>query len=157
MPSATQAQPGETRQSYRVLVVDDSAVIRKVIKSALSSRRVEVDTADSGKEAVGKVFAELATNTPYDLVFMDAVMPGLSGLEATHRLREVGYRGKIVICTANREEYDMATSLCSGADDFLPKPFGPEDLLRVLRENCPVPGTAPESELHTPRHGADAA
>jgi len=143
--------------NYRVLVVDDSATIRNAIQAALSRHNVIVDTAHSGKEAVGKVFAELATDTPYDLVFMDVVMPGLNGLDATHRLREVGYRGKIIICTANREEFDMATSLCSGADDFLSKPFGPSQLIEVIRDNCPAPGSHPESELHAHHDDADAA
>jgi len=147
----------EPTRQYRVLVVDDSDVIRRVVKAALQQLDVRVDTADSGKDAVGKVFAELATDTPYDMVLMDVVMPGFSGLDATHKLREIGYRGKIIICTANAEEYGMATSLCSGADDFLSKPFGPDDLVKAIREHCPEPGSAPPSELHSGNNDADAA
>ena len=63
---------------------------------------------------------------------MDVVMPELNGCDATYKLRQAGYTGKIVILTAADVEFDLARALCAGADDFLAKPFSPQQLTSML-------------------------
>src|SRR5690606_15427726 len=98
--------------------------------------------ATNGLEAVGMVESLSGCGQSIDLILMDVVMPELNGVEATWTLRQQGYTGKIVILTAAEKEFDMAASLCAGADDYLPKPFTPEDLHRVLEQHCPSAATA---------------
>lgn len=126
------------RGRRRLLLVEDSPTLRKAIRTFLLPAKVDLATADNGLEAVSIAEAAQTTGDAFDLILMDVVMPELNGVEATYQLRQRGYAGKIVILTAADAQFDMAASLCAGADDFLPKPFGPDDLIRVIEAHCPA-------------------
>lgn len=124
----------------RLLLVEDSTTLQKLIKNCLAMSKIQVTIAGNGLEAVDLV--ERAGGT-FEMILMDVVMPEMNGVEATYRLRANGYTGKIVILTAADTTFDMAASLCAGADDFLAKPFAPADLHRVIAAHCPGYKPAP--------------
>jgi signal transduction histidine kinase len=121
----------------RILVVDDEPVNREVAVFQLEAVGLVVDQAADGSEAVGM----LARNA-YDVVLMDMQMPGMDGLEATRRIRsrDAGHRVPIVAMTANAFAEDRARCVAAGMDDFLAKPYVPEELfatvLRWLSRNA---------------------
>lgn len=120
----------------RVLVVDDNSMNRKIFGSLLKQTQIQVDTASSGAKCLDMVQKEY-----YDLIFMDHLMPGMDGVEALHRLKELdGNLCKdvpVIALTANaftgaREKY-----LSLGFDAFLSKPIVTEKLEALLREMLP--------------------
>jgi CheY-like chemotaxis protein len=121
----------------RILVVDDEPVNREVAVFQLEAVGLVVDQAADGSEALGM----LARNA-YDVVLMDMQMPGMDGLEATRRIRsrDAGHRVPIVAMTANAFAEDRARCVAAGMDDFLAKPYVPEELfatvLRWLSRNA---------------------
>jgi two-component system phosphate regulon response regulator PhoB len=113
---------------HRILVVDDERDITALVAYHLAKEGYRVSTASSGPEAL-----KSATDERPDLVVLDLMLPGLSGYEVLQELRhredtrDLG----IVILTARREEGDRIKGLELGADDYLVKPFSPQEL--VLR------------------------
>ncbi|MGA9532588.1 MAG: response regulator transcription factor [Anaerolineales bacterium] len=106
-----------------VLVVDDEAPLRRFVRRNLEIRGYQVKTAANGLEALA-----LADQMPFDLVIMDLMMPHMDGLEATRRIRQRSYV-PIIVLTALGEERDKVSAFEIGADDYLTKPFGVEELL----------------------------
>ncbi len=112
----------------RVLVVDDERDITALVAYHLAKAGYRVTTASTGPAALQAVETE-----PPDLVVLDLMLPGRSGYEVLSELRrrddtrDVG----VILLTARREEADRIKGLASGADDYLTKPFSPEEL--VLR------------------------
>src|SRR5438552_14701256 len=111
----------------RILVVDDDSRIRDVLRRQLSYEGYQVDLAADSKEA----FAQAADNPP-DLVVLDWMLPGMSGLEICRRLRSADDM-PILMLTAKGTLEDKIDGLDSGADDYLVKPFEPEELLARVR------------------------
>ncbi len=111
----------------RVLVVDDDRQLRRALKEALVGEGYTVLTAESGEEAV-----RLLDESPPDLVLLDLGLPGMSGLEVCRRAREVT-RAPIVVLSVRSTERDKVAALDLGADDYLTKPFGMEELLARAR------------------------
>lgn len=111
----------------RVLVVDDEPPLREFVRRNLEVRGYRVKTASNGLEALAAFQAQ-----PFDLVILDLMMPHLDGLETTRRIREKSLV-PIVILTALGEEQDKVRAFELGADDYLTKPFGVEELLARLR------------------------
>jgi two-component system sensor histidine kinase/response regulator len=139
-PSAPRAAaPGRATPAAgaRVLVVDDNHVNRKIARRLLEKRALRVDTAADGKAAVD---ASLAV--PYDLIFMDWMLPVMDGFEATRRIRErergTGRRTPIVAMTARAMEGDRERCLEPGMDDYLAKPVRVEELDAVLDRWLPA-------------------
>ena len=112
----------------RVLVVDDEPDITALVAYHLARAGFQVKTAGTGPEALETVAAE-----PPDLVVLDLMLPGRSGLEvlAELRRREETRDVGVILLTARREESDRVKGLAEGADDYLTKPFSPDEL--VLR------------------------
>ncbi len=112
-------------QMTRVLVVDDDAVVRTVVAHSLAG--YEVRMASSGEEGL----REAAEFQP-DLVLLDVVMPGLSGLEVLERLRaDPGTaRLPVIMLTAEAQESDVERGFELGADDYVVKPFSRRVLAR---------------------------
>lgn len=112
-----------------ILIADDEPINRDVASSLLEEVGMAVETAADGETAVRMVRANR-----YDLVLMDMQMPVLNGLDATRRIRELpGYRQlPIVAMTANAYEEDRQACVAAGMDDFLVKPFKPEQLFAML-------------------------
>jgi two-component system KDP operon response regulator KdpE len=111
----------------RVLVIDDDPQIRRVMKVILSGERYEVEDARSGEAALIK-FREFLP----DLVILDLNMPGMGGLETCRLIREVS-EVPIIIVTVRREESEKVELLDAGADDYITKPFGKQEVLARIR------------------------
>jgi len=110
-----------------VLVVDDEPQILRVMRASLPIRGYEVLTASSGKEALD----QLSKQVP-DLVILDLAMPEMSGLEVCRRVREFS-TVPIIILSAKGSESDKVAALDLGADDYVTKPFGMDELLARVR------------------------
>jgi len=125
------------RQRYagaRVLVVDDDAMNREIVRIQCEGANLTVDTAADGSEAV-----EMVARQTYVAIFMDLQMPKVSGLDATRQIRQMGGTYQpIIALTANAFAEDKARCLAAGMDGFLVKPFSIEELfanlLRVLQQ-----------------------
>jgi two-component system, OmpR family, response regulator MprA len=111
----------------RILVVDDDSRIRDVLRRQLSYEGYQVELAGDSREA----FARVAENPP-DLVVLDWMLPGMDGLEICRRLRQADDM-PILMLTAKGTLEDKVDGLDSGADDYLVKPFQPEELLARVR------------------------
>lgn len=117
-----------------ILIVDDEAHIRMLIQQALEDLEdagVELVTAANGEEAL----AAIESAKP-DLVFLDVMMPKVSGFEVCRRAKhELGLSGMyIVLLTAKGQEFDRQKGYESGADLYMTKPFDPDGLLAKARE-----------------------
>ena len=111
----------------KILVIDDDPQIRRVMKVILSGERYEVVEARSGEAALLK-FREFLP----DLVLLDLNMPGMGGLETCRSLRDVS-DVPIIIVTVRREESEKVELLDAGADDYVTKPFGKQEVLARIR------------------------
>ncbi|HLE30521.1 MAG TPA: response regulator transcription factor [Anaerolineales bacterium] len=120
-----------------VLVVDDEQPLRDFIRKNLAARGFAVHTAANGLEALA-----LFNTHPLNLIILDVMMPTMDGLETTRRIRQSSLV-PIIILTALGEEKDKVAALDLGADDYLTKPFGVEELMArvraVLRRAKPQP------------------
>jgi two-component system OmpR family response regulator len=126
-----------------ILVVDDDREIRDLLARFLAKHGLRVTTARDGAE-----MERALADTSIDLVVLDLMMPGEDGLSLTRRLRGQGVAVPIVMLTAMGEETDRIVGLEMGADDYLPKPFNPRELLARIkavlrRAHVPAPTTAP--------------
>ena len=111
----------------RILLVDDEAAIQRAVGPLLRSRGYEVDVAWTGAEALA-VFEQ---RTP-DLVVLDLGLPDLEGTEVCRRIRAKS-PVPIIVLSARNAEADKVNALDLGADDYVTKPFGPEELLARIR------------------------
>jgi two-component system phosphate regulon response regulator PhoB len=123
----------------RVLVVDDEAAIREMIQYALERAKMDVLTAADAQEALVRI-----SEARPDIILMDWMMPGVSGVELTRRLRKDSYTEDIpiIMLTAKVTEDDKVTGLEAGTDDYVIKPFSPRELMAriraVLRRSSPA-------------------
>jgi two-component system KDP operon response regulator KdpE len=122
----------------RILVVDDEPAILAAVVPLLQSRGYEVYTATSGHTALDAVDRHLP-----QLVLLDLGLPDMHGVDVCRRLRE-GRTIPIVVLSARHAEADKVAALDAGADDYVTKPFGPDELLARLRAALrrSEPGTA---------------
>ncbi len=111
----------------RILVVDDEPQLLRSLRTTLAAHGYDVQTATTGEEAL----ALLAARLP-DLVVLDLVLPGLSGLAVCQELRARA-PVPILILSARGDERDKVAALDTGADDYLTKPFGVNELLARIR------------------------
>jgi two-component system KDP operon response regulator KdpE len=121
----------------RILVVDDEPQIRKALSVNLRARGYEVDTAASGEEAL-----TLAAGNHPDLVLLDIGLPGIDGIEVVEGLR--GWtKVPIIMLSVRDAEEDKVRALDAGADDYVTKPFGMNEVLArlraALRRHQPIP------------------
>ena len=124
-----EAEIRQRYSGYRVLVVDDEPINREVALMQLEAVDLVADTAEDGAEAVA-----MARKNRYAAIFMDVQMPKLNGLEATQEIRQLpGYRDTpIIAMTANAFAEDKAHCIAAGMNDFLIKPFNPDELFAAL-------------------------
>jgi two-component system, OmpR family, response regulator MprA len=117
-----------------ILVVDDDPRITDLLRRILSYEGYSVAIAASGSEALTRTLER-----PPDLIVLDIMLPGLDGLEVAQRLRAAGDNVPILILTARDAVPDRVKGLETGADDYLVKPFAPEELVArvkaLLRRN----------------------
>jgi DNA-binding response OmpR family regulator len=114
----------------RVLVVEDDAHIRDLIVLHLGLEGLETEPVGDGKDALAR-----ASATPFDLIILDLMLPGMDGLSICRALRREGPNQDvpILMLTARSEESDKVLGLESGADDYLAKPFGIRELVARVR------------------------
>lgn len=110
-----------------ILIVDDEIEIIRVLQRSLTSHGYTVFTARSGEEAI----ASMAQNRP-DLVLLDLQLPGISGLDVCRQIRETS-NTPIIVLSVKDAERDKVQALDLGADDYIPKPFGMNEVLARIR------------------------
>ena len=114
----------------RVLIVDDAAFMRMMIKDILSKNGYDVvGEADNGVRAVEK-YKEL---TP-DLVLMDITMPEMNGIDAIKNIKAIDPGAKVVMCSAMGQQAMVIESIQAGARDFIVKPFQADRVLEAVRK-----------------------
>ena len=114
-----------TEKRVNVLIVDDESAIRDMVRYVLGKSGMQVQCADSGREALDKI-----NEQPPDILLVDWMMPNMSGPELTRRLRKnpVTAEIPIIMLTAKASEDDKVSGLNAGADDYVVKPFLPREL-----------------------------
>jgi two-component system KDP operon response regulator KdpE len=125
----------------RILVVDDEPQITRVLRTSLSSQGYDLRVANDGETAL-----EIMKDWQPDLVITDLSMPNMDGLELCRRLRSTS-RIPIIVLSVRGEERTKVKALDSGADDYVMKPFGIEELLARVRANL---RRIPETEESQP-------
>ena len=112
----------------RLLLVEDDARVASFIRRGLREEHYTVDVATDGEQAL-----ELAGANDYDLLILDVMLPKRSGLDVLKQLRTDGNTVPVLILTAKDDRSDKVKGLNHGADDYLTKPFGFEELLARIR------------------------
>lgn len=112
---------------YHLLVVDDEANIRRVVREYAEFEEYEVTEAENGMEAVA-----LCRENDYDLIIMDVMMPRLDGYSACKEIRK-HKNIPIIMLSARGEEYDKLFGFELGIDDYVVKPFSPKELMARIR------------------------
>lgn len=140
--------PSRNNQEHqgKILVVDDDARLRDLLRRYLSEQGFHVVTAENA-QAMNKLWIR----ERYDMLVLDLMLPGEDGLSICRRLRGAGDETPIIMLTAKGEDVDRIVGLEMGADDYLPKPFNPRELVArinaVLRRKGPdeIPGAPSET------------
>jgi two-component system, OmpR family, KDP operon response regulator KdpE len=134
-------------RTARILLVDDEMSIQRSVVPLLRSRGYEVDAATTGADALAAVAAR-----PPDLIVLDLGLPDLQGTEVCRRVRETS-EIPIIVLSARGAEADKVSALDLGADDYVTKPFGPEELLARIRTALRRVFTSDEPDTGQLRHG----
>jgi two-component system alkaline phosphatase synthesis response regulator PhoP len=108
----------------RILFVEDEAGLALVVSDLLRAKGHLIETAADGKSGLNRALGE-----KFDLLILDVMLPGLDGFEICHAVREHGFDGAILMLTAKGQIPDRVQGLRTGADDYLIKPFDPDELL----------------------------
>ena len=136
----------------KILWVDDEVELLKPHVLFLKQKGYEVDTCNNGYDAI-----DMAAEGAYDLIILDEMMPGMTGMEVCQAVRKDSQL-PIIMLTARGEEIDRILGLEMGADDYIVKPFSPREVVSrikaVLRRTCAAPDTAQEEKLTTLTFGS---
>ena len=111
----------------QLLVIDDDARIRELVAEYLESRGYAVHTAEDGDAGLARL-----AGANYDLVILDVMMPGRDGFEVVREIRKAS-NVPVIMLTARGDDMDRIVGLELGADDYLPKPFNPRELLARIQ------------------------
>ena len=112
----------------KILLVDDEASIERLVSRMITDAGYEFAYAENGFDALAAIEREKP-----DLVIMDVMMPKMDGVQVLQRLREEGVRTPVMMLTARSGKDDRITGFNAGADDYLPKPFEPDELICRVR------------------------
>ena len=154
LPLADQEKLAFAEPGPQVLVVDDNQINRRVAYEILRNAGCTVTTAESGKVAI-----TLLEQQPFDVVLMDIQMPGMSGVEATRRIKALALvvQPPVVAMTAYSLPGDQARFIAAGLDDYLSKPIRPEEMLPKIAtltgfklQQRPAPDLAPPTTAPFP-------
>ena len=112
----------------RILVVDDEPPIRRLLRTALGAQGYRVEESEDGEAAL-----DFLKRNPVDLVILDLGLPGLDGLDVVRQLRGQANAVPIIILSSRDDEAGKVAALDHGADDYVSKPFGMEELSARIR------------------------
>ncbi len=113
----------------RILIVEDEVAVARKIASALTEAGHDPKAVHDGEAALDEV-----SNTPFDLIVLDIILPGMDGFDVLRHLRSQHMASRVLMLTARGEMKERVTGLQLGADDYLPKPFAMREL--VARVNA---------------------
>jgi len=122
------------------LIVDDDYALREQLQQILTRQRYIVETATDGEEALDKL-----SETPFDLIILDIMMPKIDGLTALKEMRREGIDAPVLMLTVKGDMADKVKGLDLGADDYLAKPFSLEELWARVRALLRRSGSQRES------------
>jgi len=145
MISQAESAPTEDLR-LRILVVDDTAINRRLLVRLLTNRGHFCDEAGDGREAIAQVVAAMDEGLRYDTILLDYQMPVMDGPTAAAKIRKLGCDSLIVGLTGNLLPEDVAFFQQNGADAVLPKPFNMDDLEHLWVEHLITASSAMKSE-----------
>jgi two-component system response regulator CpxR len=121
------AARGASPAGVSILLIDDDVELCELMREFFEQHSIQLDVVHDGRRGLAQ-----ALHGGYDLILLDVMMPGLDGIEL---LRQVRRRSAIpvIVLTARTSQADRIIGLDAGGDDYLPKPFGPEELLARIR------------------------
>ena len=122
----------DSERRGRVLVVDDTPDVQRLLRALLTHCGVEVDVAENGQQACVLAQDSAAAERAYDLILMDIQMPVLDGLAATQQLRKQEWNGPIVAITGFASPEGRQRCLEAGCNEYLAKPLSLRDLQQLL-------------------------
>ncbi|BAM47822.1 response regulator transcription factor [Amphibacillus xylanus] len=111
-----------------ILIVEDEKNLARALQLELEYEGYQVTTTHDGREAWG-----IISDKTYDLILLDIMLPGLSGMEILRRMRKDGSLTPVILLTARDTTYDKVSGLDLGANDYITKPFEIEELLARIR------------------------
>lgn len=124
----------DNANQYRVLVADDSQVVRTQLQLILDNLGIRSDYATDGLEAL-----KAMQQHRYDLILMDVVMPNMDGLEATKKIKnEFDGHGPVILLTSKTSQFDKLRGAFAGCDTYLTKPLNQQDLVAVLKKHLEI-------------------
>jgi len=112
----------------QILIIDDDSGLAAMLEEYLGTEGLAVTTVATGTEGL-----RAARRAEHDLIILDVMLPGLSGFEVLRQLRDQGSRTPVLMLTARGDDIDRIVGLEMGADDYLPKPFNPRELLARVK------------------------
>ena len=112
----------------KILLVDDDQALSELLKEYLQAESFLCETAFTGPDGL-----QLATDNSYDLIILDIMMPGMTGIEVLKNLRKIDVETPILMLTAKGDDVDRILGLELGADDYVPKPCNPRELLARIK------------------------
>ena len=115
-------------KALRVMIVDDEPPIRRFLRTSLATQKYLIEEAEDGQTALA-----IANRSPLDLIVLDLGLPGMDGFEVIRSLREKGSDVPIVVLSSRTDEAGKVRALDLGADDYVTKPFGMDELLARIR------------------------
>lgn len=125
----------------RILIIEDEIKIARVLKLEIEYEGYEVLVEHDGREGL-----EVALNNNIDLVLLDVMLPGLSGIEVLRRIRKANSHLPIILLTARGSTFDKITGLDYGANDYITKPFEIEEVLARVRSSLRFSNLLQQSE-----------
>jgi len=141
MTTSQNQNPGgsATQARIAILLIDDDIELCELMQRFFTRRGMDLEVVHDGRRGLAR-----AMGGGHDLLLLDVMMPGLDGFELLRQLRRQS-QVPVIMLTARTAEGDRITGLDAGADDYLPKPFGPDELLAriraVLRRTSRVPSS----------------
>ena len=125
--------------NMRLLIAEDELDLAEALTAFFEKNQFSVDAVNDGLSAY-----EYASSDAYDAIILDVMMPKLSGVQVLERLRQEGIKTPIMLLTAKTQKDDRITGFIAGADDYLPTPFEPDELI------CRVRAMLRRSEVYQP-------
>jgi len=127
---------------HRLLIIDDDVRLSEMLVEYLAPEGIDLTAVASGVAGLRS-----AQRENFDLIVLDVMLPGLSGFDVLKQLRETGAKTPVLMLTARGDDVDRIIGLDLGADDYLPKPFNPRELLArikaILRRTSETDGDQP--------------